>query len=149
MQLTPQQEARNNKAHQSGDGNLFGGKPANPITGESNQAKPKNQRSKHLPNFLNYFALRLAKRNFYLCKGGFNPITGQSYGEEDSDRQNRVDKHEAKQAKEASDKAAEVSAAATVKLAEEQERQQQVQNKPIHTSTKVHQPPGGKSTALW
>jgi hypothetical protein len=125
VQLTPQQEARNNKAHQSGDGNLFGGKPANPITGESNQAKPKNQRS------------------------GFNPITGQSYGDEDSDRQNRVDKHEAKQAKEASDKAAEVTAAASVKLAEEQERQQQIQNKPIHTSTKVHQPPGGKSTALW
>jgi hypothetical protein len=46
VQLTPQQEARNNKAHQSGDGNLFGGNSSNPITGQNNQAKPKNQRSK-------------------------------------------------------------------------------------------------------
>lgn len=60
-----------------------------------------------------------------------------------------MDKHEAQQVKNASDKAAEVSAVASAKLVEEQERQQQIQNKPIHTSTKVHHPPGGKSTALW
>ena len=51
VQLTPQQEARNNKAHQSGDTNIFGagGKSNNPIftdnqNGQSN--KTKNQRSK-------------------------------------------------------------------------------------------------------
>lgn len=125
-QLTPQQEAKNNKAHQSGDTNIFGagGKSNNPIFGESNNSqasKPKNQRS------------------------GFNPITGQSYGDEDNDRQKSMDKHEEKvQAKIVSDKAADVA----TKVADEQQHQQ-VQSKPVHTSTKVHQPPGGKSTALW
>ena len=56
-----------------------------------------------------------------------------------------MDKHEEKvQAKIVSDKAADVA----TKVADEQQHQQ-VQSKPVHTSTKVHQPPGGKSTALW
>jgi len=67
--------------------------------------------------------------------GGYNPITGQSYEGGDNGQQKPVVGQEPLHAQ------VPVQPAAT--KAEEQ------QSKPLHTSSRVLQPPGGKSTSLW
>lgn len=119
QQLSANQEAKNNKAHQSGDTNIFGAgqRQNNPIFND-NQSNSKNRNA----------------------RSGYNPITGQAYAEEDNER--RAGQMQTAEVKHAAEKPVEVVVAAKT-TAEE------FVPKAIHTSTKVHQPPGGKSTALW
>jgi hypothetical protein len=126
QQLTANQEARNNKAHQSGDTSIFGaGQRQQQTNSNFHENSAQNNNSKN--------------RN---ARSGYNPITGQLYAEEDSER--RAGQMHTLEAKQAADKPVEVVLVpAATKPAEE------FVPKTIHTSTKVHQPPGGKSTALW
>jgi hypothetical protein len=68
-------------------------------------------------------------------EGGYNPITGQSYEKEEDKQSAVVVNQEPLQAQ--------VPAQVTGTKAEEQT------SKPVHTSSRVLQPPGGRSTSLW
>lgn len=59
---------------------------------------------------------------------GINPITGRPYEEEDAEE-------EKKKTNEAN--------------MSEESKIEEVEKKPLHTSSKVSQPPGGRSTRLW
>ena len=73
-------------------------------------------------------------------RSGYNPITGRPYQEEDEERRNSNTKHVAQQAHDAHEKAT-----------HQQNQQPEVTGPPgnYHSSTRIHHPPGGKSTKLW
>lgn len=73
-------------------------------------------------------------------RSGYNPITGRPYQEEDEERRNSNTKHVAQQAHDAQEKAT-----------HQQNQQPEVTAPPgnYHSSTRIHHPPGGKSTKLW
>ncbi len=62
---------------------------------------------------------------------GYNPITGQAYTDDEDEKKRNI-----KQAEEEAKKAAEIQV-------------NPASAKEIHTSTRVINPPGGRSTKLW
>ena len=105
--------------------------------GQSNQAANKPRRGLYL--FFTWIKSTFLTFWLFFSKG-YNPITGKLYEEEQTDREKSGAQHvlhQQQQAEEAQHK---------------QNNQQETSAPPAnnyHSSTKIHQPPGGKSTRLW
>lgn len=61
---------------------------------------------------------------------GYNPITGQAYTDDEDEKKRAAQKKAEEEAKKAAES-------------------QQANGKEVHTSTRVLNPPGGRSTKLW
>jgi hypothetical protein len=83
---------------------------------------------------------------------GFNPITGKSYEDEEVERQKQQQQYKHNQDEKKEHELQEHNKQEQKQQAHQDQQKimnQQEQSKEVHTSSRVSQPPGGRSTKLW
>ncbi len=121
-QLTPQQQAVLNKQHQQGGTiNIFGGSNDQPVQHQHHQ-HPTQILQQQQQQQQQYQQESYVNRN-RSQRSGFNPITGQDYATENVQQNQQPASH--------------------------QYYQEPLQEQRFHSSSRVLQPPGGKSSNIW
>jgi hypothetical protein len=114
---------------------------------DANSMKKVNNRMKS--NIFGEDQTRLNENNANKKRAGFNPITGKYYDDEQSSASTSQTGQQASNQASSAQAAAAAAPPPTEVKQDEAVQQQEQARRPIHTSSKVLQPPGGKSTKLW